>query len=198
MDIVLASNNTGKIKEFKEMLNNSNINLVLQSNYNVPQVKETGTTFVENAIIKARNASKYTGLPAIADDSGLAVDCLNGRPGIYSARYSGEHTTDDNNNKKLIEEITKYPVDQRIARYWCVIVFMKHYEDPTPVICQDSWEGLIIDTPRGTNGFGYDPIFFVKDLNKTAAELSTDLKCKLNARGRCITKIVNIINDIYK
>ena len=198
MNIVLATNNQGKIKEFKEILNNANINLVLQSEYNVPPVEETGTTFVENAIIKARNASKYTGLPAIADDSGLAVDCLNGQPGIYSARYSGKSATDKENNNKLLEAISKYPVEQRTARYWCVVAFMKYYEDPTPIICQNSWEGIITDNPRGTNGFGYDPCFYLPELNKTVAELPIEMKCKLNARGECIRQVVEIINSIYK
>ena len=198
MNIVLATNNKGKIKEFNEVINNPKFNLILQSNYNIPEVDETGTTYVENAIIKARNASKYIGLPTIAEDSGLAVDCLNGRPGIYSARYSGSHATTEENNNKLIEEIKKFPVESRTARYWCVIVFMKNYEDPTPIICQDSWEGFIIDTPRGTNGFGYDPLFYLPELNKTVGEISLEMKCKLNARGRCIRKMVSILNNIYK
>ena len=197
MNIVLATNNQGKINEFRKILNNSNINLVLQSNYNVPPIEETGTTFVENAIIKARNASKYTGLPAIADDSGLSVDCLNGKPGVYSARYSGEHTTDQENINKLIEEIKQYPVEQRTARYWCIIVFMKYYNDPTPIICQNSWEGTITDNPRGTNGFGYDPCFYLPEFDKTVAELPIETKCKLNARGKSIRQIVDIVNSMY-
>lgn len=198
MNIVLATSNSGKVKEFRKILNNSNINLVLQSEYNVPPVEETGTTFVENAIIKARNASKYTGLPAIADDSGLSVDCLNGQPGIYSARYSGEHATAQENNNKLIEEINKYPDKEKTARYWCVVVFMKYYDDPTPIICQDSWEGIITSNPRGNNGFGYDPCFYLPELGKTAAELPIETKCQLNARGRSIRQMVNIINSMYK
>lgn len=198
MNIVLATNNKGKIKEFKEIINNTNINLVLQSEYNVPSVDETGTTFVENAIIKARNASKYTGLPSIADDSGLSVDCLNGQPGIYSSRYSGENTTDQENNRKLLENISKCENKLRTARYWCVIVFMKHYEDPTPIICQSSLEGIIVDKPKGTNGFGYDPLFYLPELDKTVAELPIEIKCKLSARGKCVRQIVEILNNIYK
>ncbi len=198
MNIILATNNKGKIKEFNELINNANINLVLQSNYNVPSVEETGTTYVENAIIKARNASKYTGLPSISEDSGLAVDCLNGRPGIYSARYCGPNTTAEAANNKVIQEIKQYPIEQRTAKYWCIIVFMKNAEDPTPVICQDSWEGMITDNPKGTNGFGYDPIFYLPELNKTVAEISMEMKCKLSARSRCIRQMVNIISNIYK
>lgn len=197
MNIVLATNNQGKINEFRKILNNSNINLVLQSNYNVPPIEETGTTFVENAIIKARNASKYTGLPAIADDSGLSVDCLNGKPGVYSARYSGEHTTDQENINKLIEEIKQYPVEQRTARYWCIIVFMKYHNDPTPIICQNSWEGTITDNPRGTNGFGYDPCFYLPEFGKTVAELPIETKNQLSARSKSIRQIVDIINSMY-
>lgn len=198
MNIVLATSNKGKINEFNEIINNSNIELVLQSDYNVQPVEETGTTFVENAIIKARNASKYTGLPSIADDSGLAVDCLNGKPGIYSARYSGENASDKENIDKLLREISKYPENERTAKYWCTIVFMRSYEDPTPIICQDSFDGIIIDNPRGTNGFGYDPLFYIPEIGKTVGELSREMKCKLHARGECIRKMMSILNNIYK
>ena len=184
MEILLATSNKGKINEFKKVVNNYNINLVLQSNYDIPYVEETGTTFVENAIIKARNASKYTGLPTIAEDSGLEVDCLGGAPGVYSARYSGKNATHEENNSKLIEETKKYPVEKRTARYWCVVVFMKTCNDPTPIICQGSWDGIITDNPRGTNGFGYDPCFYLPELDKTVAEIPIELKCKLNARGK--------------
>ena len=197
MNIVLATGNPGKIKEFRKILNNSNINLVLQSNYNVPPIEETGTTYVENAIIKARNASKYTGLPAIADDSGLSVDCLNGQPGVYSARYSGEHATDQENNKQLIEKISKFSDKEKTARYWCIIVFMKYYNDPTPIICQNSWEGIITTNPRGNNGFGYDPCFYLPELGKTVAELPIETKNQLSARSKSIRQIVEIINGMY-
>lgn len=198
MNIVLATNNKWKIKEFEEIIHNTNINLVLQSEYNVPPIEETGTTFVENAIIKARHASKYTGLPAISDDSGLSVDCLNGQPGIYSSRYGGENSTYQEKNIKLLEAISKCENKIRTARYWCVIVFMRYWEDPTPIICQDSLEGIITDKPKGTNGFGYDPLFYLPKLDKTVAELSIEMKCKLSARGRCVRQVVEIINSIYK
>lgn len=198
MDIVLATNNQGKIREFRKILNNSNINLILQSNYNVPDIEETGITFVENAIIKARHASKCTGLPAIADDSGLSVDCLNGQPGVYSARYSGEHATDQENISKLLHEISKYPEEARTARYWCVIVFMKHFNDPTPIICQNSWEGIITSNPRGSNGFGYDPCFYVPGLGKTASEISLEMKCKLDAHCQSMRQVIEIISEMYK
>ncbi|MGN1393051.1 MAG: RdgB/HAM1 family non-canonical purine NTP pyrophosphatase [Succinivibrionaceae bacterium] len=195
--IVLATSNPGKAKEFNRMLINSNIEIVLQSEFNTPVADEIGTTFVENAIIKARNACKYSKLPAIADDSGIEVDCLNGAPGVHSARYSGENATDENNLNKLLNEVKKYPPNQRTARYWCVLVLMRHENDPTPIICQKSWNGEIILEKRGNNGFGYDPSFFIPILGKTAAELEPDVKNRISHRGQALRELMETILNLY-
>ncbi|MBQ3774596.1 MAG: RdgB/HAM1 family non-canonical purine NTP pyrophosphatase [Ruminobacter sp.] len=191
--IVLATGNKAKCAEFNKMLELTDIEIIPQSRFNVPTPEETGTTFVENAIIKARNAAKYSGLPAIADDSGIEVDCLNGRPGVYSSRYSGEHATDEENLNKLIEEVSAFPENQRTARYWCVLVFMKNEFDPTPVICQRSWEGKIILEKKGKNGFGYDPSFLIPLLGQTAAEISPELKNKLSHRGQAMHDMLDVL-----
>lgn len=191
--IVLATGNKAKCAEFNKMLEFTNIEIIPQSRFNVPAADETGTTFVENAIIKARNAARYSGLPAIADDSGIEVDCLNGRPGVYSSRYSGEHATDEENLNKLIGEVSAYPENQRTARYWCVLVFMKNEFDPTPIICQRSWEGKIILDKRGSNGFGYDPSFLIPLLGMTAAEISPELKNKLSHRGQAMNDMLEVL-----
>ena len=191
--IVLATGNKAKCAEFNKMLELTDIEIIPQSRFNVPTPEETGTTFVENAIIKARNAAKYSGLPAIADDSGIEVDCLNGRPGVYSSRYSGEHATDEDNLNKLIEEVSAFPENQRTARYWCVLVFMKNEFDPTPVICQRSWEGKIILEKKGKNGFGYDPSFLIPLLGQTAAEISPELKNKLSHRGQAMHDMLDVL-----
>ena len=191
--IVLATGNKAKCAEFNKMLELTDIEIIPQSRFNVPTPEETGATFVENAIIKARNAAKYSGLPAIADDSGIEVDCLNGRPGVYSSRYSGEHATDEENLNKLIEEVSAFPENQRTARYWCVLVFMKNEFDPTPVICQRSWEGKIILEKKGKNGFGYDPSFLIPLLGQTAAEISPELKNKLSHRGQAMHDMLDVL-----
>ena len=191
--IVLATGNKAKCAEFNKMLELTDIEIIPQSRFNVPTPEETGTTFVENAIIKARNAAKYSGLPAIADDSGIEVDCLNGRPGVYSSRYSGEHATDEENLNKLIEEVSAFPENQRTARYWCVLVFMKSEFDPTPVSCQRSWEGKIILEKKGKNGFGYDPSFLIPLLGQTAAEISPELKNKLSHRGQAMHDMLDVL-----
>ena len=159
--VVLASGNSGKLKEFQKMLGALNIEMLPQSDFNVSSVDETGLTFVENAILKARHASEITGLPVIADDSGLEVDALNGQPGIYSARYAGEGASDAANNEKLLTQLKGIASDERTARFWCILVYLRHKNDPTPIICQASWEGFMLEEPRGKNGFGYDPLFFV-------------------------------------
>ncbi len=195
--IVLATGNPAKCREFGGMLENTDIEIIPQSAFNVPAAAETGATFVENAIIKARNAAAFSGLPAIADDSGLEVDALNGRPGVYSSRYSGEDATDERNLDKLIGEISRLPENRRRARYWCVLVYMRHAEDPTPVICQKSWEGRIITEKRGSNGFGYDPAFLIPILGQTAAEISPELKNKLSHRGQAMAEMYRVLTRIY-
>ena len=188
--IVLASSNVGKLNEFQILLSNCGLDVVPQSEFSVPDVEETGLSFVENAILKARNASKYSGLPALADDSGIEVDALNGAPGIYSARFSGDGSTDERNNAKLLEQLSGLPKSQRSARYQCILVYMQHAEDPTPLICQGSWEGHILSAPIGTNGFGYDPLFFVPTHNCSSAQLSKDVKNSISHRAIAMQKLL--------
>lgn len=191
--IVLASNNPGKVREISEMLTGESIEIISQAELKVPDIEETGLSFVENAILKARNASRLTGLPAIADDSGIELPALNGRPGIYSARYAGEGATDEANLKKLIEDIRPLPEDQREAQFVCVMVYMRHAEDPVPLIAQGIWQGIAITEPRGENGFGYDPIFYLPDNLCTSAELSPEYKNNLSHRGKALRRLVNLL-----
>lgn len=195
--IVLATSNPGKVREFNRLLEGSNIEILLQSEFNVVSPEETGTTFVENAIIKAREAARVSGLPAIADDSGIEVDCLNGRPGVFSSRFSGEDATDEKNLQKLVESVTPFPQDERTARYWCILVLMRHANDPTPIIVQKSWNGEIITEKRGTNGFGYDPIFLVPIMGKTAAELDPEQKNVLSHRSQALRELMPILLKMY-
>lgn len=188
--IVLASSNQGKLREFQQILSVKDIELVPQSMFNLSDADETGLSFVENAIIKARHASELTGLPSLADDSGIEVDALQGQPGIYSARYAGAHGADQENNKKLLLELTHVPESLRTARFQCVIVFMRHAQDPTPLICQGSWEGRILSEACGVNGFGYDPLFFVPSHNCTSAELSKEIKNDLSHRGKALRELM--------
>ena len=190
---VLATGNQGKVKEMSELLNSFSIEVLPQSQFNVPDVPETGTTFVENAIIKARHASKLTGLPAIADDSGLEVDFLNGQPGIYSARYAGETATDQDNIDKLLNKLEGINPEQRKARFQCVLVYMRHALDPTPIICQGTWEGSITESQDGQNGFGYDPLFWVESEQSTSAQLSKQRKSELSHRGKALTQLVALL-----
>jgi XTP/dITP diphosphohydrolase len=192
---VLATGNQGKVKEMSELLNSFSIEVLPQSQFNVPAVPETGTTFVENAIIKARHASKLTGLPAIADDSGLEVDFLNGQPGIYSARYAGEDATDQDNIDKLLGKLEGINPEQRNARFQCVLVYMRHALDPTPIICQGTWEGSITEQQDGNNGFGYDPIFWVDSEQVTSAQLSKQRKSELSHRGKALTQLVALLKE---
>lgn len=188
--IVLASGNRGKLKEFGAILAPLNIDVMPQSDFAVTDAEETGLSFVENAIIKARHAARVTGLPALADDSGLEVDALNGAPGIYSARYAGAGCGDDENNRKLLQALEGVPREQRTARFQCLLVFMRHAEDPTPLICQGSWEGLILEAPRGHNGFGYDPLFFIPELNCSSAELTPEQKQQYSHRGKAVRQFM--------
>ena len=183
--ILLASNNTNKIKEFDEILKHK-FELIPQSKLNINEVEETGLTFLENAILKARNATKIGNLPAIADDSGIEVDALSGRPGIFSARYAGIQKNDEENNKLLLNELIDIPFEERTARYQCVIVFMPYFDHPLPKVYCGSWEGYIGFEESGDNGFGYDPIFFLPDLGRTAAQLSEIEKNKISHRGKAL------------
>ncbi len=189
--VVLASGNPGKLREFFRILGDAGFEIVAQSEYNVVDVPETGLTFVENAIIKARNAAQQTGLPALADDSGIEVDALNGQPGIYSARYSGKG--DDANNLKLLEEMKDVPDAQRTARFRCCIVDMRHAEDPSPLIADASWEGIIMREMSGANGFGYDPLFFVPTHGTSSAELDPDVKNSISHRGKALEQILTLM-----
>jgi len=184
--IVLASNNKGKVREIGQLLAHLDMQVVPQSEYGVVDIEETGLSFVENAILKARNAAQHTGLPAIADDSGLEVDALNGAPGIYSARYAGVGASDSDNLQKLLNELNSLGEVPRTARFQCLMVYVRHALDPTPLICQGTWEGLIVDTPQGENGFGYDPIFYVLSDKCTAAQLPAERKNALSHRGQAL------------
>lgn len=194
--IVLASNNKGKVREFGEMLATLNMEVIPQATFNIEDADETGLTFVENAIIKARHASAIAGLPAIADDSGLEVDFLNGAPGIYSARYSGEGATDEKNLLKLLDALKDAPEEKRTARFQCLLVYMRHAEDPTPLICQGTWEGVISTEPQGKNGFGYDPVFYVPTHKCSSAQLSADEKNILSHRGQALKKLLTALEAI--
>ncbi len=188
--IVLASGNAGKVKEINQLLSNQLIQVIPQSAFDVPEVEETGLTFVENAILKARNAARHSGLPAIADDSGLEVDALDGAPGIRSARFAGPDATDQANNDKLLEQLKAVPEAGRGARFQCLLVYLRHPADPTPIICQGTWEGRILFRPQGENGFGYDPLFFVPDHGCSSAELRPEVKNQLSHRGRALRELL--------
>ena len=182
--VVLATGNAGKLREIREILATTEWEIVPQSEFDFPEAIEDGLSFVENAIIKARHACAHTGFPAIADDSGLEVDHLLGAPGIYSARYAGEAPNDQNNLLKLLDALKGVPKNERSARFRCVVVYMQHEKDPSPVICEGSWEGIISAEPHGVNGFGYDPVFCVPDHDCTSAQLSPEQKNALSHRGQ--------------
>jgi len=189
-DIVLASSNKGKVREINQLLAGLDMVVRPQGEFNVVDAEETGLTFVENAILKARNAAQHTGLPAIADDSGLEVDALAGAPGIYSARFAGEGASDQENLEKLLDSLQDTPEENRTARFQCLMVYMRHADDPTPLICQGSWEGRILTAARGSNGFGYDPVFYVPTHNCASAELPAETKNQLSHRGQALRKLV--------
>lgn len=194
--VVLASGNEGKLRELRELLSPLSLTLVTQTSLGISDAEETGLTFLENAIIKARHACAASGLPALADDSGLAVDALNGAPGIYSARYAditGDHahnpdrlSRDRANNQKLLDELGSVPEAQRTAHFHCVLVFMRHAADPTPLVCHGKWSGSILHAPAGTGGFGYDPLFFVPQLNCSSAQLPPAQKNQLSHRAQAL------------
>ncbi|MFN4148780.1 MAG: RdgB/HAM1 family non-canonical purine NTP pyrophosphatase [Rhodocyclaceae bacterium] len=186
--IVLASNNPGKLREFGQMLAPLEIEVLPQAQFGIPEADEPHITFVENALAKARHAAKLTGLPALADDSGICVKALGGAPGVHSARYAGEPKSDERNNQKLIAELQGK--QDRRAHYVAVLVFVHHAEDPQPIICEGEWHGVIIDTPRGENGFGYDPYFLVPELGLTAAEISAEEKNERSHRGKALKLLI--------
>lgn len=188
--IVLATGNQGKLREFAQLLAPLSIDVVTQSELGVTEVAETGLSFVENAILKARNACAQTGLPAIADDSGLEVDALLGAPGIYSSRYAGENASDADNIKALLTAMQAIPDTERQARFQCVLVFMRHADDPTPLICQGTWHGQILTEAAGDGGFGYDPVFFVAETDCSAAELSAQQKHAVSHRGQAMRRFI--------
>lgn len=191
--MVLASGNAGKLRELSKVLNPLNMTLKPQAQFNVPDAEETGFSFVENAIIKARAAAQHTGLPSIADDSGIEVDHLNGAPGIYSARYSG--AGDEANNARLLKELGETPEGQRGARFQCVLVYMRHALDPTPVIRQASWEGFILFEPRGDNGFGYDPLFYLPEHQCTSAQLPPAIKNRISHRSKASNLLLDALRQ---
>ena len=195
--IVLASSNPGKVREINQMLGGLHLAVVPQSNFKVIDAEETGLTFVENALLKARNATRHTGLPAIADDSGIEVDYLNGAPGIYSARYADKNASDAQNLRKLLDDLVGIPEAERTARFQCLMVYLRHEFDPTPIVCQGTWEGRILLEPRGANGFGYDPIFFVPTHNCSSAELPPEVKNKLSHRGQALRLLVAALEHTH-
>ena len=188
--LVLASSNPGKLRELSALLDESRYKIIPQADFNVPEVAETGTTFVENAIIKARHAAQYTGLAALADDSGIVIDALNGEPGVRSARFSGSDASDESNNILLVEKLRSVPEAQRSARYQAVIVYMRNAADPSPIICEGSWEGIIVLEAKGSGGFGYDPYFYLPDYGCTSAELSADEKNRISHRGQALRLLI--------
>ncbi|WP_336274232.1 RdgB/HAM1 family non-canonical purine NTP pyrophosphatase [Vreelandella indica] len=191
--LVLASGNTGKLREFNQLLSPLGFDVRPQADFGVNEVEETGLTFVENALLKAREASLISGLPALADDSGLEVDALHGAPGIYSARYGGEPKSDERNNETLLAALSDYAEGQRSGRYWCVLVYLRHPKDPVPVIVQRSWEGEILAHPRGKEGFGYDPLFWLPEQGMSVAELPSESKNRLSHRGRALQGLVELL-----
>jgi XTP/dITP diphosphohydrolase len=192
--IVLATGNAGKLKEIREIFSGINVGIVAQSDFDTPEAIEDGLSFVENAIIKARNAAAHTGLPALSDDSGIEVDALNGEPGIHSARYAGN---DESNIQRLLRELDGLPDSKRTARFQCVMVYLRHANDPVPVIAQGAWEGRILQAPQGEGGFGYDPVFYVPERGCSAAELSSEDKNRLSHRGKALRQMLDALASSY-
>ncbi|MBI5752932.1 MAG: RdgB/HAM1 family non-canonical purine NTP pyrophosphatase [Hydrogenophilales bacterium] len=186
--LVIASNNPGKLREIDRILQPLGLEVLPQSAFNIPEAEEPYCTFIENCLTKARHASELAGLPALADDSGICVDALNGAPGVYSARFAGEPKSDQRNNEKLIE-LLKHESNRK-AHYYCVIILVRHPHDPQPIIAEGAWHGEIIDTPRGSGGFGYDPYFLVPALGQTGAELPPDVKNGMSHRGKALAELV--------
>jgi len=193
--LVLASGNAGKLREFTALLDDLDFDLLKQSDLNVLEAEETGLSFVENAILKARNAAQQTGLPALADDSGLVVQALQGAPGICSARYAGQASDHAANNAKLLAEMQDVPVGKRQASFRCCIVYVRHAADPVPLIAEASWAGSILEAPRGEQGFGYDPLFYVPTHVCSAAELAAEAKNRISHRGQAMQILLALLQD---
>ena len=196
--IVLASSNPGKLAEFNDLLADSGLQVEPQSAFDVPDAEETGLTFVENALLKARHASRISGLPALADDSGLCVAHLRGAPGLYSARYSGTHGDNAANNARLLRELDGVPTEQRGAFFICVLVLLQHADDPAPVIAEGRWHGHVLTEQRGTHGFGYDPLFLPEDETVSAAELPPGLKNRISHRGRALALLRSQLGEVHR
>lgn len=198
LQIVLATSNPGKIAELQSMLTELPIEWIPQSEFNIPDIEETGKTFIENAILKARHAAKLSGLPALADDSGLVIDALDGAPGIYSARYAGKDATAEERNQKVLDEMKAVPKEERTAAYHCVMALVEYEDDPVPLICHGIWEGSILSEPCGTNGFGYDPIFYVTTHDCSAAELSNAEKNAISHRGQVVDQLLEVFHSLIE
>ena len=194
--VVLATGNAGKVRELQQLLAGAHYQIHPQSEFDTPEAIEDGLGFVENALIKARNAARHTGLPAIADDSGIAVDALDGAPGIYSARYAGAGASDEQNLNHLLENMRGVDEKDRTARFICLMVYVRHAQDPTPIICQGSWEGRLLESPQGENGFGYDPIFYVPEKACTSAQLSSEQKNAMSHRGKALRCLVEQLTEL--
>ena len=194
--IVLATGNPGKVRELQQLLSDTGYQITPQSEFDTPEAVEDGLGFVENALIQARNAARHTGLPAIADDSGIAVDALDGAPGIYSARYAGEGASDEENLQRLLHDMRGVEEQHREASFICLMVYVRHAEDPVPIICQGVWKGRLLDSPQGENGFGYDPIFLVPEKDCTSAELSSEEKNALSHRGQALKCLVRELRQL--
>ncbi|WP_174891248.1 RdgB/HAM1 family non-canonical purine NTP pyrophosphatase [Candidatus Hamiltonella defensa] len=197
--IVLATTNQGKVLEFKDLFKGSGLKIIPQMEYDLASIEETGLTFIENALLKARYAAQMTGLPAIADDSGLTVDALNGAPGIYSARYAGLNASDSENIKKLLHEMKEVPNAERGAQFHCVLVYLKHPADASPGIFHGKWSGMIASScqeSKKAEGFGYDPVFYLPELKRTAAELSIEEKSAMSHRGEALRQFLDVMRNV--
>ncbi|OAM53246.1 non-canonical purine NTP pyrophosphatase, RdgB/HAM1 family [Methylovorus sp. MM2] len=192
--LVIASGNAGKLREIAHLLQPLNIEVLSQSHFNVPEAEEPYVTFIENALAKARHASEHTGLPALADDSGICVDALNGAPGVFSARFAGEPKSDARNNEKLLQELNGK--NNRQAHYYCVIVLVRHANDPQPIIVEGIWQGEILTVPQGDGGFGYDPLFLDDKTGKAAAELAPEIKNRISHRGQAMSKLLQKLEHL--
>ncbi len=195
--VVLASGNPGKLAEFKVLLREWHCEVLPQSDFDMPEVAQTGDSFVENALLKAHHAAHHCGLPAIADDSGLVVDALDGAPGIFSARFAGPQARDADNNRKLLARLSGVAAERRSARFHCALVYLRHWQDPNPIICQASWEGGILEAAVGENGFGYDPLFLVPDQGCSSAQLPGETKNRISHRGRAMQQLLAALQREY-